>query len=86
MSTLTPAQRAQFLEKARARKAQIEKGQVDDKVEVLSQLEIGEVEEKKKKRKGGEGRITVAVKTSSPKVEGEVKSPAKKRSKTLSRK
>ncbi|KAK2390408.1 hypothetical protein QL285_063952 [Trifolium repens] len=40
MSTLTPAQRAQFLEKARARKAQIEKGQVDDKVEVLSQLEI----------------------------------------------
>jgi hypothetical protein len=44
------------------------------------------VEEKKKKRKGGEGRITVAVKTSSPKVEGEVKYPAKKRSKTLSRK
>jgi hypothetical protein len=89
MSTLTPAQRAQFLEKARARKAQIEKGQVDDKVEVLSQLEIGEVEEKKKKkkkRKGGDGRIAVAVKTSSPKVEGEVKSPAKKRSKTLSRK
>ena len=80
MSTLTPAQRAQFLEKARARKAQIEKGQVDDKVEVLSQLEFGEAEEKKKKRKGGEGRITVAVKASSPKVEGEVKSPAKKRS------
>ncbi|KAK2363674.1 hypothetical protein QL285_088629 [Trifolium repens] len=86
MSTLTPAQRAQFLEKVRARKALIEKGQVDDKVEVLSQLEIGEVEEKKKKRKGGEGRIIVAVKTYSPKIEGEVKSPAKKRSKTLSRK
>jgi hypothetical protein len=49
-------------------------------------LEIGEVEEKKKKRKGGDARITLQVKASSPEVEGEVKSPVKKRPKTLSRK
>jgi hypothetical protein len=93
MSTLTPAQRVQFLEKARARKAQAEKEKADDKVDVLSQLEIGEVE--KKKRKGGDARISIPVKTSSPKpaavgqavdVEGEVKSPVKKKLRTLSRK
>jgi hypothetical protein len=86
MSTLTPAQRAQFLEKARARKALAEKGQTDEKVEILNQLEIGEVEEKKKKRKGNDARISIPLKTSSPKPEGEVKSPLKKKSRTLARK
>jgi hypothetical protein len=50
MSTLTPAQRVQFLEKARARKAQAEKEKAGDTVDALTQLEIGEVD--KKKRKG----------------------------------
>jgi hypothetical protein len=45
MSTFTPAQRQQFLEKARAKKAQAE-----SKVDVHTQLEIGEGD--KKKRKG----------------------------------
>ncbi|WJX19097.1 hypothetical protein P8452_08827 [Trifolium repens] len=42
MSTLTPAQRVQFLEKARARKAQAEKEKASDTVDALTQLEIGE--------------------------------------------
>ncbi|KAK2435431.1 hypothetical protein QL285_020489 [Trifolium repens] len=70
MSTLTLAQRAQYLEKARARKALAEKGQTDENVEILNQLEIGEVEEKKKKRKGNDARIGIPLKTSSPKFEG----------------
>jgi hypothetical protein len=86
MSTLTLAQRAQYLEKARVRKALAEKGQTDEKVEILNQLEIGEVEEKKKKRKWNDARIGIPLKTSSPKPEGEVKSPKKKKTRTLSRK
>jgi hypothetical protein len=55
-------------------------------VEILNQLEIGEVEEKKKKRKWNDARIGIPLKTSSPKPEGEVKSPKKKKTRTLSRK
>jgi hypothetical protein len=78
----------QFLEKARKRKEQSEK-----KVDVLSQLDVGEGD--KKKRKGGDSRLSIPVKTfsSSPvvgeqtvNVEGEVKSRSKKKSRTLSRK
>jgi hypothetical protein len=85
MSSLTHAQRQQFLEKARRKKEQPE-----PKVDVLSQLDVGE---DKKKRKSG-SRISVQVKPSGSgsvagekvvATEGEVKSPAKKRSKTLSR-
>jgi hypothetical protein len=86
MSTLTPAQRAQYLEKAMARKALAEKGQTDENVEILNQLEIGEVEEKKKKRKWNDAHIGIPLKTSSPKPEGEVKSPKKKKTRTLFRK
>ena len=93
MSTLTPAQRVQFLEKARARKAQAEKEKAGDTVDALTQLEIGEVE--KKKRKGGDSRISIQVKASGSNAAavgqaanagGEVKSPAKKKSRVLSRK
>jgi hypothetical protein len=59
MSTLTPAQRLKFLEKARAKKAQ-----PDSKVDVISQLEVGEGD--RKKRKGGDARITIPVKTPGP--------------------
>jgi hypothetical protein len=62
MSTLTPAQRVQFLEKARARKAQAEKEKANDTVDALNQSEIGEVD--KKKRKGGVARISIQVKGS----------------------
>jgi hypothetical protein len=88
MLTLTPAQRLQFLEKARKRKEQPEK-----KVEVLSQLDVGEGD--KKKRKGGDSRVSIPMKTSSSSpvvgelaanAEGEIKSPTKKKSRTLSRK
>jgi hypothetical protein len=90
MSTFTPTQRQQFLEKARARKAQAE-----SKVDVLAQLEIGEGD--KKKRKGSEVRLNIPVKKpslSAPVADkataaGEgthVKSPAKKRSKSLVKK
>jgi uncharacterized protein (DUF736 family) len=90
MSTLTPAQRLQFIERARAKKAQ-----PDNKVEVLSQLEVGKGE--RKKRKGESSRVSISVKVPSlsapvddqvADAEGEthVKSPAKKRSKTLIRK
>jgi hypothetical protein len=77
----------QFLEKARKRKEQPEK-----KVEILSQLDVGEGD--KKKRKGGDSRVSLQVKAScsSPVVgeqadtiEGEVKSPLKKKSRILSR-
>jgi hypothetical protein len=90
MSTFTPAQRQQFLEKARARKAQAE-----SKVDVLAQLEIGEGD--KKKRKGSEVCPNISVKESSSSApaadkatiageETNVKSPAKKRSKSLVKK
>jgi hypothetical protein len=88
ISTLTPTQRLEFLEKARAKKAQPE-----SKVEVLSQLEIGEGD--RTKMKGSDARISIPVKTSGPNptavdqavnAEGEVKSPSKKKSRTLSRK
>jgi hypothetical protein len=88
MSSLTPAQRLQYLEKARKRKEQPEK-----KVEVLSQLDVGEGD--KKKRKGGDSRVSLQVRASSSspvageqaaKVEGEVKSPLKKKSRIMSRK
>jgi hypothetical protein len=88
MSNFTPAQRLQFLEKARARKSQ-----TGNKVDALAQLEVGEGD--KKKRKGGDARISIPVKTSSPNpaavgqaanAEGEVKSPSKKKSRTLARK
>ncbi|KAK2444655.1 hypothetical protein QL285_015664 [Trifolium repens] len=86
MSSLTPAQRLQYLEKARKKKEQPE-----EKVDVLSQLDVGE---DKKKRKS-DSRVSLQVKPSSSspvvgekaaKVEGEVKSPLKKKSRTLSRK
>ncbi|WJX33912.1 hypothetical protein P8452_22076 [Trifolium repens] len=86
MSSLTPAQRQQFLEKARRRKEQPEK-----KVDVLSQLDVGE---DKKKRKG-DSRVSLQVKPSSSspvagekaaKTEGEVKSAVKKKLRGLSRK
>ena len=57
------------------------------------QLEVGEGD--KKKRKGSDARISIPVKTFGPNyaavgqaanVEGEVKSPTKKKSRTLSRK
>ncbi|WJX45416.1 hypothetical protein P8452_32298 [Trifolium repens] len=65
----------------------------EKKVEVLSQLDVGE--EDKKKRKGGDSRVNLQVRASSSspvagkqaaKVEGEVKSPLKKKSRILSRK
>jgi hypothetical protein len=79
MSSLTPAQRQQFLEKARRKKEQPE-----PKVDILSQLDVGE---DKKKRKG-DSRVSLQVKPSSSdlvagekvaKTEGEIKSPAKKK-------
>jgi hypothetical protein len=93
MSTLTPAQRVQYLEKARAKKAH-----PDNKVSVLNQLEVGEGD--KKKRKCDSSRISVPVRdrASSPsaavgaaeadEVPGEMraKSPVKKRSQTLIKK
>jgi hypothetical protein len=90
MSTLTPEQRLKFLEKAMAKKAH-----PDNKVDVLSQLKVGEGE--KEKRKASDARISIPVKASSPSdtaadkavdVGGEtqVKSPAKKKSRTLSKK
>jgi hypothetical protein len=93
MSTLTPAQRVQFLEKARARKAQAEKEKAGDTVDALTQLEIGEVD--KKKRKGGDSRTSIQVKASGSNsaavgqvanAGGEAKSPAKKKSRVMSRK
>jgi hypothetical protein len=95
MSTLTPAQRLQFLEKARAKKAQVEKAQAGDKVDVLSQLEV--VEGERKKRKSGDARVNIPVKASSSDAaiadraadvgdDSRVKSPAKKRSKSLIKK
>jgi hypothetical protein len=95
MSTFTPAQRLQFFEKARAKKAQAEKDQAGDKVDVLKQLEV--VESDKKKRKGGDARIIIPVKAPSHVVaiadkaaevedDSHVKSPAKKRSKSLVKK
>jgi hypothetical protein len=86
MSSLTPAQRQQFVEKARRKKEQPE-----PKVDILSQLDVGE---DKKKRKG-DSRISLQVKPSSSdlvagekaaKTEGGIKSPAKKKLKGLSRK
>ncbi|KAK2442993.1 hypothetical protein QL285_014136 [Trifolium repens] len=86
MSSLTPAQRLQFLEKARRKKEQPE-----PKVDILSQLDVGE---DKKKRKG-DSRISIQVKPSSSgpvaveevaKTEGEMKSPVKKKLRRLSRK
>jgi archaellum component FlaC len=62
-------------------------------VDALAQLEVGEGG--KKKKKGSDARISIPVKTSGPNpaavgqaanVEGEVKSPTKKKSRTLSRK
>jgi hypothetical protein len=93
MSTLTPAQRVQYLEKARAKKAQ-----PDNKVSVLNQFEVGEGD--KKKRKGDSSRISVPVRerASSPSAavgaaeadeapgETRAKSPIKKRSRTLIKK
>jgi hypothetical protein len=87
MSTLTPAQRLQFLEKARKKKEQ-----PDNKVDVLGQLDISEGD--RKKRKGGDTRISILVNTSVPSpaagegasAGGEVKSLVKKKSRTLSRK
>jgi hypothetical protein len=78
MSTLTPAQRLKFVEKARAKKAQ-----PDSKVDALSQLEVGEGD--RKKRKSSDARISIPVKTYGPSptavdqaanAEGEVKSPS----------
>jgi hypothetical protein len=78
----------QFLEKARKRKEPPEK-----KVEILSQLDVGEGD--KKKRKDGDSRVSLRVKASSSSpvvgeqadtIEGEVKSPLKKKSRILSRK
>jgi hypothetical protein len=75
-----------FLEKARAKKAQ-----PDNKVDVLSQLEVGEGE--KKKRKASDARISILVRASSAgdlaagkaieAGETQVKSPTKKKSRTL---
>jgi hypothetical protein len=78
MSTFTPAQRLKFTEKARAKKAQPE-----SKVDVLSQLKVGEGD--RKKRKSSDARISIPVKTYGPSptavdqaanAEGEVKSPS----------
>jgi hypothetical protein len=55
MSTPTPEQRLKFLEKSRAKKAQ-----PDNKVDVLSQLEVVEGDNKKK-RKENPGRINVEI-------------------------
>jgi hypothetical protein len=86
MSSLTPAQRQQFLEKARRKKEQPEK-----KVDVLSQLDVGE----DKKKMKCDSRVSLQVKPSSSssaagekaaKTEGEVKSPVKKKLRGLSRK
>ncbi|WJX24072.1 hypothetical protein P8452_13226 [Trifolium repens] len=86
MSSLTPAQRQQYLEKARRKKEQIE-----PKVDALSQLDVGE---DKKKRKN-DSRISIQVKPSSSgpvavekvaKAEGLMKSPVKKKLRGLSRK
>jgi hypothetical protein len=92
MSSLTPAQRLKFLEKARAKKAQPE-----EKVDVLSQLVV--VEGDKKKRKADPGRVSVPIPDKAPSsttagadetAEGEgeshLKSPVKKRVKSLARK
>jgi hypothetical protein len=92
MSTLTPAQRLKFLEKARAKKAQ-----PDNKVDVLSQLEVAEGD--RKKRKAEPARVSVAIpdKESGPsaaavdeavEAQGEthLKSPAKKKLRSLATK
>jgi hypothetical protein len=63
-----------FLEKARAKKAQ-----PDNKVDVLSQLEVGEGE--KKKRKASDARISAGKAIEAG--ETQVKSPTKKKSRTL---
>jgi hypothetical protein len=83
MSTLTHEQRMKFLEKARAKKAQ-----PDNKVDALSQLEVGEDE--KKKRKTNDARISIPVRASSARDlvadktidvgEVQIKSPIKKKS------
>jgi hypothetical protein len=75
-----------FVEKARAKKAQ-----PDNKVDALSQLEVGEGE--KKKRKTSDARISIPVRASSASDlaagkaidagETQVKSPTKKKSRTL---
>jgi hypothetical protein len=77
-------------------KARVKKAQAASKVDVLTQLDFGEVD--KKKRKNSETRASIPVKAPSPSapaadkvadVEGEetpVKSPAKKRSKSLIKK
>jgi hypothetical protein len=85
MSSLTSAQRREYLEKARRKKEQPE-----PKVDVLTQLDVGE---DKRKRKN-DSRISVLVKPSSSgslagekvaKSEGETKSPVKKKLRGLSR-
>jgi hypothetical protein len=82
MSTLTHEQRMKFLEKARAKKAQPE-----EKVDALSQLEVGEGD--KKKRKTNDARISIPVRASSAgdlaadksmdAGEVQIKSPVKKK-------
>jgi hypothetical protein len=92
MSSLTPAQRLKFLEKARAKKAQPE-----EKVDVLSQLVV--VEGDKKKRKADPGRVSVPIPDKAPSSaatgadetaegdgESHLQSPVKKRVKSLARK
>ncbi|KAK2443242.1 hypothetical protein QL285_014363 [Trifolium repens] len=86
MSSLTPAQRLQYLEKARKKKEQ-----PDPKVDVLSQLDVGE--DKKKMKNDSRVNLQVRPSSSGPvgveevaKPEGEVKSPAKKKLRRLSRK
>jgi hypothetical protein len=92
MSTPTPEQRLKFLEKSRAKKAQ-----PDNKVDVLSRLEIAEGD--KKKRKVETVGISVALldKSSSPaavvvneatEAEGEThaKSPVEKKLRTFVKK
>ncbi|WJX66031.1 hypothetical protein P8452_50626 [Trifolium repens] len=85
MSSLTPAQRREYLEKARRKKEQ-----PDSKVDVLSQLDVGE---DKRKRKH-DSKISVLVKPSSSgslagekvaKNEEETKSPVKKKLRGSSR-
>jgi hypothetical protein len=61
MSTLTPAKRLKFLERARAKKTQ-----PDNKVDVLSQLEGAEGDKKKRKIEPARIRVPVSDKVSSP--------------------
>ncbi|KAK2415666.1 hypothetical protein QL285_038128 [Trifolium repens] len=85
MSSLTPAQRREFVEKARRKKEQ-----PDPKVDVLSQLDVGE----DKKNRKHDWKISVLVKPSSSgslagekvaKNEEETKSPVKKKLRGSSR-